>query len=87
MLNRMGPLCGYLLYVIGPALAEWMEGVQPEFFGKREQFTCISGAAGPIHDGSVLVEFCYSPEPLCPAIVRNGNHIWKIARSQASTNG
>ena len=58
----------------------------PEFFGKREHFTSIPGAAGPINDGSVLLEFCYPPEPLCPAVVRNGNHIWKIARSQAATD-
>jgi len=87
MLISLGPICGSLLCVIEPALPEWMKRVLPEFFGKREQFTCISGATGPIDDGSVLVEFCYSLEPLSPAVVRNGNHVWKIARSQASTDG
>jgi hypothetical protein len=37
-----------------------------EFSAKREEFTCISGAASPIDDGPVLVEFCFSPEPFCP---------------------
>ena len=58
-----------------------MQRVLPEFFGKREEFTCIFGTAGPIDDSSVLIEFRYSPEPLCAAVVRNGNYIWNIARS------
>ena len=63
-----------------------MKCVPSEFLGKRQKFTCIFRATRPIDDGSVLVEFCYSPEPLCPPVVRNGNDIWKIARSQATTD-
>ena len=65
---------------------KWMQGVSLKVLWKREEFACVSGPAGPIDEGQVLVESCNFPEPLRPAVVRNGDNIWKIARSQAATD-
>jgi hypothetical protein len=53
-----------------------------KFSWKGQEFTRISGPSGPVNKRPILFEFCNFPEPLRPALVRNGDYVREIARPQ-----
>jgi hypothetical protein len=67
-------------------LTEWMQRMSLKFFWKGQQFACIPGTSRPVYEIPILLEFCNLPEPLRPALVRNGDYVGEITRSQAAAD-
>lgn len=57
-----------------------------KFLWQRQQFARVPGSSRPVNEISVLLEFCNLPKPLGPALVRNGDHVGKITRPQATAD-
>jgi hypothetical protein len=63
-----------------------MQSVPLEFLRKGQQSTRVPGSSRPVDEIPVLLEFCYFPQPLCAALIRNGDHVGKITRPQAAAD-
>jgi hypothetical protein len=63
-----------------------MQDMSLKFFWEGQQFACIPGTSRPVNEIPVLLEFCNFPEPLRPALVRNGDYVGEIARPQAAAD-
>jgi hypothetical protein len=86
VLRAFGVRVSVIFASLSCSSVKWVKGVSLKFPWQGRQFTCVSGPSRPVYEIPVLLEFCNFTKPLRAAPVRNGDHVGKVTRSQATAD-